>query len=135
MSKRSLTVFLITLFAFATLSFAETHSKIHQCAATATSSDGGKTWNLTNKPPVTGAIYGLSYVGGVGHSGDREGTDDNGRHAVVSTANTGGAAWTPDEGNTWFTLPGVSGFWAVAFASPKAGWLVGTGGTILKISF
>ena len=104
-------------------------------AATATSSDGGKTWNLTNKPPVTGAIYGLSYVGGVGDSGDREGTDDNGRHAVVITANTGGAAWTPDEGNTWFTLPNVTGFWAVAFASPKAGWLVGTGGTILKISF
>ncbi len=66
-------------------------------AATATSSDGGKTWNLTNKPPVTGAIYGLSYVGGVGDSGDREGTDDNSRHAVVITANTGGAAWTPDE--------------------------------------
>jgi hypothetical protein len=48
---------------------------------------------------------------------------------------TGAAAWTPDEGNTWFTLPGVSGFWAVAFATPKAGWLVGTDGRILKISF
>ena len=135
MSKRSLTVFLTTLFTFATLSFAETHSKIHQCAATATSNDGGKTWTLTNKPPVTGAIYGLSYVVGVGDGGDQEGSDDNGRHAVVITANTGGAAWTPDEGNTWYSLPGVTGFWAVAFASPKAGWLVGTGGTILKISF
>ena len=55
--------------------------------------------------------------------------------AVVITANDGGAAWTPDEGDTWFTLPGVSGYWAVAFASPKAGWLVGTNGRILKISF
>ena len=61
--------------------------------------------------------------------------------AVVVTANdaptfsTGSAAWTPDEGNTWFTLPGVSGFWAVAFATPKAGWFVGTEGRILKISF
>jgi len=54
---------------------------------------------------------------------------------VVITANAGGAAWTPDEGHTWFTLPGVTGYWAVAFASPKAGWLVGTGGTILKIRF
>jgi hypothetical protein len=53
----------------------------------------------------------------------------------VITANAGGAAWTPDEGNTWFSLPGVTGFWAVAFASPKAGWLVGVNGTILKISF
>ena len=55
--------------------------------------------------------------------------------AVVVTANDGGAAWTPDEGTTWFTLPNVTGFWAVAFATPKAGWLVGTDGRILKISF
>jgi pyruvate/2-oxoglutarate dehydrogenase complex dihydrolipoamide dehydrogenase (E3) component len=26
-------------------------------------------------------------------------------------------------------------FWAVGFATPKAGWLVGTDGRILKISF
>ena len=54
----------------------------------------------------------------------------------IITANDGGAAWTQDEGNTWFTLPDVSGSWAVAFATPKAGWLVnGTDGRILKISF
>ena len=100
-------------------------------ARTATSSDGGQTWKLTNAPPVTGAIFGLSYVGQA--DGGQEG-DDNGR-AVVITANTGGAAWTPDEGNTWFTLPGVTGYWAVAFATPKAGWLVGVNGTIIKISF
>jgi len=79
---------------------------------------------------VTGAIFGLSYVGQTGN-----GAGDNLGRAVVITANDGGAAWTPDEGNTWFTLPGVSGYWAVAFASPKAGWLVGTDGRILKISF
>src|SRR5213592_2726958 len=83
-------------------------------ADTATSSDGGQTWTLTSPPPVTGANFG---------------------RALVITANDGGAAWTPDEGNTWFTLPGVTGYWAVAFASPKAGWLVGTDGRILKISF
>jgi photosystem II stability/assembly factor-like uncharacterized protein len=99
-------------------------------ARTATSSDGGQTWIFTSAPPVTGAIFGLSYVG---HTG--AGAGDNLGHAVVITANDGGAAWTPDEGNTWFTLPGVSGFWAVAFASPKAGWLVGTNGRILKITF
>jgi photosystem II stability/assembly factor-like uncharacterized protein len=109
-------------------------------AATATSNDGGKTWALTNPPPVTGAIFGLSYVRQVGSPDDNvcddsRGGDDACGRAVVITANTGGAAWTPDEGHTWFTLPGVTGYWAVAFASPKAGWLVGTGGTILKISF
>ena len=81
---------------------------------------------------MTGAIFGLSYVGQTGR-----GAGNNLGRAVVITANdpSGGAAWTPDEGNTWFTLPGVSGFWAVAFATPKAGWLVGTDGRILKISF
>jgi photosystem II stability/assembly factor-like uncharacterized protein len=98
-------------------------------ARTAISSDGGQTWAFTNPPPVTGAIFGLSYVG---HTGG--GVGGPGR-AVVITANDGGAAWTPDEGTTWFALPGVSGFWAVAFATPKAGWLVGTDGRILKISF
>src|SRR6266550_1744933 len=99
-------------------------------ARTAVSSDGGQTWALTNPPPVTGAIFGLSYVGRTGNA-----PGDNVGRAVVITANDGGAAWTPDEGTTWFALPGVSGFWAVAFATPKAGWLVGTDGRILKISF
>ena len=99
-------------------------------ADTAISNDGGQTWTLTNPPPVTGAIFGLSYVGQTGG-----GAGNNLGRAVVVTANDGGAAWTPDEGNTWFTLPGVTGYWAVAFASPKAGWLVGTDGRILKISF
>jgi photosystem II stability/assembly factor-like uncharacterized protein len=92
-------------------------------ARTAISSDGGKTWSLTNPPPVTGAIFGLSYVGNAADG------------AAVITANDGGAAWTPDEGTTWFSLPGVAGYWAVDFASPNAGWLVGTNGRILKISF
>jgi hypothetical protein len=61
--------------------------------------------------------------------------------AVVVTAETepnfdsGSAAWTPDEGRTWKQLPGVSGYWAVAFANPQAGWFVGNNGQILKISF
>ncbi len=104
-------------------------------ARTAISSDGGQTWTLTNAPPVTGAIFGLSYVGRTGEDEENDSERNSRGHAVVITANDGGAAWTPDEGNTWFTLPGVTGFWAVAFASPKAGWLVGTDGRILKISF
>jgi photosystem II stability/assembly factor-like uncharacterized protein len=98
-----------------------------------------KTWQLTKKPPVKGAIFCLSYLHG--HGDVKEG-DDHGGRTVVITAETepnftsGSAAWTPDEGRTWFKLPKtVSGYWAVAFASPKAGWFVGNGGNILKISF
>ncbi len=87
----------------------------------ARSSDGGKTWTLTTPTPFLGAVYGLSYVPGM-------------RLAVVATG-PNGAAWSPDEGDTWSLLPGISNFWAVAFASRKAGWLVGGGGQIVKIDF
>jgi photosystem II stability/assembly factor-like uncharacterized protein len=97
-------------------------------AVAAVSRDGGKTWKLTSHPPVTGAIYGLAYAGklcGNSHCG----------YTVVVTANDGGAAWSPDEGTTWYALPDVSGYWGVAFANAQAGWLVGTNGRILKVSF
>ncbi len=112
----------------------------NDAADAATSSDGGRTWTPTTKPPVQGAIFCLAYVQGVGHA-DFETGDQEDNHAVVITAETapnfdsGSAAWTPDEGRTWFTLPSVSGHWAVAFATPKAGWFVGNNGQILKISF
>jgi photosystem II stability/assembly factor-like uncharacterized protein len=104
-------------------------------AATAISDDGGQSWTLTNKPPVTGAIFGLSYLGAGGSQGEGSHDGEERSRTVVITANTGGAAWTPDEGSTWYSLPNVIGYWAVAFASPDAGWLVGTHGRILKISF
>jgi photosystem II stability/assembly factor-like uncharacterized protein len=109
-------------------------------AETATSNDGGRTWTLTNKPPLKGAVFCLAYVGGVHHGDDDEGDQEDGHAVVITTETTpnfqtGAAAWTPDEGRTWFQLPGVSGYWAVAFANPKAGWFVGNGGHILKISF
>jgi photosystem II stability/assembly factor-like uncharacterized protein len=102
-------------------------------ARTAISGDGGKTWALTNAPPVTGAIFGLSYVRQIGTC-TRPICTQTARYVVV-TANSGGAAWSPDEGTTWYVLPGVTGGWAVAFATPGAGWLVGEGGEIIKISF
>jgi photosystem II stability/assembly factor-like uncharacterized protein len=89
----------------------------------ARSMDGGKTWHLATNAPIPGAIFGLAYVGTPGLP-----------RAIVATG-PGGAAWTPDEGDTWISLEGVLNYWAVAFASPDAGWLVGTDGRILKISF
>jgi photosystem II stability/assembly factor-like uncharacterized protein len=107
-------------------------------AEAATSNDGGKTWTLTTKPPVQGAIFGLAYAGGMTLRTRNAGSQDR---TVVVTAeaepnfDSGSAAWTPDEGQTWYRLPNVSGYWAVAFANPQAGWFVGNNGQILKISF
>ena len=114
-------------------------------ADAATSNDGGVTWTPTAKPPVAGSIFCLSYVRGNRRDHGRDDADDRGNggfeRTVVITAETepafisGSAAWTPDEGRTWFTLPNASGFWAVGFANPHAGWFVGNNGKILKISF
>ncbi len=88
----------------------------------ARSRDGGRTWTLGTGTPFPGAVFGLSY------------TRDNGSRTVVATG-PGGAAWSPDEGDTWTLLPETTNFWAVAFANPRAGWLVGTEGRIVKVSF
>lgn len=109
-------------------------------ADAATSDDGGQTWTLTVPPPVQGAIFCLAYVNGK-HRNDEGEDDERFEHTVVITAETepnfdsGSAAWTPDEGRTWHTLPNASGYWAVAFADPHAGWFVGNNGQILKITF
>ena len=113
-------------------------------AQTAISHDGGQTWQLTNHPPLNYAIFCISYlsnttgVGGgskkfVARQTKRSPTDYT--QYVVATADIGGAAWSPDEGTTWNFLPGVSGYWAVAFANPQNGWMVGGSGSILKVSF
>jgi photosystem II stability/assembly factor-like uncharacterized protein len=106
-------------------------------AQTATSSDGGRTWSITLQQPNIGTVFGLSYAGEVGRGGGHEGDDDDRSDAnqTVVVTGPGGTAWTPNEGDTWFTLAGVTGFWGVAFGSPKTGWLVGTNGRILRIDF
>src|SRR5712691_1304745 len=98
------------------------------------SSDGGKTWHFTaHRTSFPGAVYGLAYVSG--DHGDQEGEDDGGFARAVVATGPFGAAYSFDEGDSWTTLEGVTGFWAVAFASPEAGWMVGSKGRILKISF
>jgi len=92
----------------------------------AVSGDGGKTWKLVSGTPFPGAAYGLSYVP-VRHHRQNE------RRVVIT--GPGGAAWTANEGKKWHLLPEVRDYWAVAFASPYRGWLVGTDGRILKIVF
>ena len=109
-------------------------------ADAATSDDGGQTWTLTSPPPVQGSIFCLAYVQGKHHDDEAE-DDHEFERTVVLTAETapnfdsGAAAWTADEGRSWYTLPNVSGYWAVGFANPHAGWFVGNNGQILKISF
>jgi photosystem II stability/assembly factor-like uncharacterized protein len=87
----------------------------------AVSGDGGHTWRLRSPPPFAGPVFGLSYVPGLSKT-------------VVITG-PGGAAWSPDEGENWHRLNDASGYWAVDFADRESGWLVGTDGRILKVTF
>ena len=109
----------------------------------ARSRDGGRTWVLTTPAPIPGAIFTAAYAGhGKGHDGWGRDDDDFGEHGhengpsirVVATAPTG-TAWSPDEGQTWNTIPGLAGLWGVDFGSEQTGWLVGTGGQIVRIDF
>jgi photosystem II stability/assembly factor-like uncharacterized protein len=86
----------------------------------ATTNDGGATWEVGARAPI-GTIYGIAYV-------------DQWRPLVVATSPLG-TAWSRDEGATWTQIDGLQGLWAVAFAGRSAGWAVGTGGQIVKISF
>ena len=107
----------------------------------ARSRDGGKTWHLTPQAPVPGAIFGLAYAQSMSDRKREVADEDRGRgdsrqeQTKVVVTGPGGAAWTTDEGENWNPLPDVAGYWAVAFANEHDGWLVGTGGRILKITF
>jgi photosystem II stability/assembly factor-like uncharacterized protein len=111
----------------------------------ARSKDGGRTWTLATPAPVPGAIFTTAYAGhGKGHDGwGRDDDDDDfGEHGhgkgpsirVVATAPTA-TAWSPDEGDTWNVIAGLSGLWGVDFGDQQTGWLVGTNGQIVRLDF
>jgi photosystem II stability/assembly factor-like uncharacterized protein len=101
----------------------------------ARSSDGGKTWRLTARAPIAGAVFGLAYAQERSDDGHGGGDESRAAQAPVVVTGPGGTAFTANEGDSWQVVDGASGYWAVAFADEHDGWLVGTGGRILKISF
>lgn len=117
----------------------------------ARSCDGGRNWELTRGTPFVGAVYGLAYAnttrllpdvessaaeaGESSRSACKQYSEGPQQWRTVVATGPGGAAWSATEGEGWHLLPGVTNYWGVSFASPKAGWFVGTGGRILKISF
>ncbi len=86
----------------------------------AVTSDGGRTWTLAGRPSFAGPVFGGVWVPGAS------------RPTLVAVGPKG-AAVTGDDGATWMALDTLS-YWAVGFASPRAGWAVGPGGRITRIS-
>jgi photosystem II stability/assembly factor-like uncharacterized protein len=89
--------------------------------AVAVTRDGGATWTSAGRPTITGAVYGGAYVPGM-------------PTPTLVAVSPKGASWSADEGATWAHLDGAS-YWSVGFASRRAGWMVGPGGRITRVSF
>lgn len=81
--------------------------------------DGGATWTTAGRPPFPGAVFGAVYV-------------PRSVSPVLVAAGPGGLALSRDDGLTWRGLSN-DGYWAVGFASPRAGWAVGPRGRITRI--
>jgi photosystem II stability/assembly factor-like uncharacterized protein len=86
----------------------------------AVTDDGGGTWRLVARPTFSGSVYGSAYVPGL-------------LPAVVA-AGPKGLDWTPNEGLNWESMS-TDAYWAVGFSPRGAGWAVGPGGRITRITF
>ncbi len=88
--------------------------------AAAATEDGGITWTPRNAPKQVQGVWGAVYVPGAATP-------------TLVAVGISGAQVTRDEGRSWSVL-NANNYWAVAFASPNAGWAVGTGGRITRLS-
>ena len=85
----------------------------------AVTSDSGFTWMLRGKLPMKTGAWGGVYVPGA-------------KRPTVVAVGPGGSAWSADDGATWVTIDTLN-YWSVGFASPRAGWAVGTRGKITRL--
>lgn len=89
-------------------------------AAVAVTLDGGETWTLRSRPPLAGALFGVTWVPGASAT-------------TALVASPGGLFLTRDAGQSW-TVVDSRAFWSVA-ASGRRAWAVGPGGVILALTF
>lgn len=86
----------------------------------AISRDGGDTWTPRTRPPQRRGIWGGVFVPGSSP-------------AVIVAVGPDGIAVSRDEAATWMQIDTFN-YWSVGFATPHAGWAVGMGGRITKLS-
>lgn len=86
----------------------------------ALTSDGGQTWTPGASPTFAGAVYGAARVPGAGES--------------LVAVGPGGANLSPNGGRSWTSLDTLT-WWSVDIASPRAGWMVGPDGRIVRLRF
>jgi photosystem II stability/assembly factor-like uncharacterized protein len=82
--------------------------------------DGGNTWAAVTRPPMPTGVWGATFVPGA-------------TIPTVVAVGPAGSVYTRDDGLTWVPIDTLN-YWSVGFASPRAGWAVGTNGRITKLS-
>lgn len=87
----------------------------------ARTTDGGRSWTKAARPPFPGPVYGSAVVPSPGE-----------RQVVI--VGPRGVALSTDSAAS-FTLLTSTEHWAVAFASARAGWMVGPEGRITALRF
>ncbi len=86
----------------------------------ATTRDAGNTWVTRARPPLTSGVWGGVYI-------------PASNPATVVAVGPAGAVYSRDDGASWLTIDNLN-YWSVGFASPRAGWAVGTRGRITRLS-
>ena len=89
-------------------------------AVVGVTNDGGKTWELRARPGRPGALYGVTWVPGIGAE-------------TAVAAGTGGVFYTTDGGRTWTTASDQAH--AGLDARGKTAWIGGARGTVLRIDW
>jgi hypothetical protein len=80
--------------------------------------DGGATWTVTGRPTFSGAVFGGAYVPDT--------------HTVIA-AGPKGLDYSSNDGALWNNLS-ANAYWGLGLAS-RAGWAVGPGGRVTKVSW
>lgn len=82
--------------------------------------DGGQVWTKGGRPGFSGPVFAAVYVPGA--------------QGTVVAVGPKGVSWSPNDGVSWQPVDTLS-YWSAAFVGRSAGWLVGPGGRITKVSF
>lgn len=80
--------------------------------------DGGVTWTAGGRPHFPGPVFGAAFV-------------PASPSPLLVAVGPQGADYSPDGGESWVHLDN-SAYWAVAFATARAGWAVGPEGRITR---
>ena len=86
----------------------------------AVTDNGGTTWTPRTSPLLARGVWGGVFV-------------PKAKRPTVVAVGPSGAVVTRDNGATWSSIDS-NNYWSVGFASPQAGWAVGLGGRITKLS-